>query len=68
MLTSEELKKKEEYNREPVYYCKHCLSLKILTALDQDYCDDCGSSDIGITSIEDWEQMCIDKFGKSRYN
>ena len=42
--------KQSEYNLEPVLYCKHCLSLKVLSVPkmeDSDYCDDCGSTDIG---------------------
>ena len=58
---------REECNKEPVYYCKHCLSLRILTAVGQDYCDYCGSDDIGTTSIEEWQEMCIKRFGKPLY-
>ena len=41
---------KEEYNKIPVYYCKHCGSLAIMTMPENpdDYCDKCGSTDIGI--------------------
>ena len=38
------------YNEEPVLYCKHCLSLKVRFVprmKDSDYCDECGSTDIG---------------------
>lgn len=47
---------KKEYNSIPVYYCKHCGSLKIMTMLDvdEDYCDSCGSTYIGKASIESW--------------
>lgn len=48
---------KEDYNRLPVYYCKHCGSLKIMTVpegIASDYCDDCGSTDIGKTTIFAW--------------
>ena len=42
-----------EYNDEPVFYCKHCLSLKIRDAGLPDllYCDECGSADILTTNI-----------------
>ena len=54
------------YDDEPVFYCRHCLSLKIRHVLnmeDSEYCDDCGSTDIEKCSIEDWEKLYRDKFG-----
>ncbi len=57
----------EEYNNEPVYYCRHCLSLRIMSTMGQDYCDYCGSADVDTASIEDWEEMCIKRFGKKLY-
>lgn len=56
----------EEYNNEPVFYCKSCLSLKVKTVAvdsDLDYCDECGSTDIGHTHIEDWQQSYRTKYG-----
>lgn len=55
----------EDYNLEPVYYCTHCLSLKVLS-LDPyvDYCDDCGSTDIESTDIFTWRRMYKERFGK----
>lgn len=57
--------KKSEYNKEPVFYCKHCLSLKIRDAGLPEllYCDECGSADIFSISIEEWENMYKDKYG-----
>lgn len=54
-----------EYNEEPVYYCEHCLSLKIRDAGLPDllYCDECGSAKILTTSIDEWEKMYKDKHG-----
>ena len=54
-----------DYNEEPVFYCKHCLSLKIRDAGLPDllYCDDCGSADIYSTSIEEWEKLYIERHG-----
>lgn len=47
---------KEDYNSIPVYYCKKCTSLLIKAdEIYGDYCRDCGSTDIGQTSIEEWE-------------
>ena len=39
--------KQSEYNKEPVFYCKHCLSLKIRDAGLPEvlYCDECGSTE-----------------------
>ena len=45
-----EVSKIDEYNSIPVLYCKRCLSIKVMNISiieDLDYCDDCGSTDIG---------------------
>lgn len=61
---------KVDYNREPVFYCRHCLSLRIKSMDEEhdteflDYCDDCGSTDIGQANIHDWEDMYRKKYGK----
>lgn len=55
-----------EYNKEPVFYCKHCLSLKVRHVIgmeDSEYCDDCGSTDIAECPIEEWESIYRNKFG-----
>lgn len=57
---------KEQYNNEPVFYCKSCLSLKVKTVVvdsDLDYCDECGSTDIGQTSIEEWRRLYKERYG-----
>ena len=55
----------EEFNKEPVFYCTKCLSLKIKSLNeDIDYCDDCGSTDIETTDIYTWEKMYKERFGK----
>lgn len=59
-------KSPDEYNQEPVYYCKHCLSLRIMgvASLDNaEYCDECGSTNIEQTSIEEWEKLYKEKHG-----
>lgn len=56
----------KEFNDEPVFYCKSCLSLKVKTVLvdsNLDYCDECGSTDIGQTSIEEWENLYKERYG-----
>ena len=57
---------KEEYNKEPVFYCTHCLSLKIKTipGLEGlDFCDDCGATNIQETDINTWRNMYKEKYG-----
>lgn len=44
---------KEELDAtEPVFFCKHCFSLKVMNldpvGPDLDYCDECGSTDIAV--------------------
>lgn len=55
---------KEDYNSEPVVYCKNCLSLKIMILDDIDYCDDCGCTNLDSTDIESWNKMYEKKYGK----
>lgn len=57
---------KEEFNQEPIYYCKQCLSLKIMRVAGMDdvaYCDECGSTDIEETSIEEWRKLYRERYG-----
>lgn len=54
----------EEYNKEPVYYCSQCLSLKIKTLGNTDYCDDCGCTQTKTTDIFTWRSMYKERFGK----
>lgn len=54
------------YNDDPVYYCKDCLSLNIqsIPTLDNsDYCEICGSNNIGQCSIYEWEELFEKKYG-----
>lgn len=56
---------KEEYNAEPVVFCAHCLSLKIRVYDDKtNYCDDCGSTTMEMTSIANWELLYENKYKK----
>lgn len=55
-----------DYNAEPVFYCKRCLSLRIMGVplmSDCDYCDNCGSTDIAQCSIEEWENLYEEHYG-----
>ena len=57
---------KEEYNKEPVYYCKKCLSLKIgyVAVLEgSEYCEDCNSTNIEKATIEEWDKMFFNRYG-----
>lgn len=56
---------KNDYNSEPVYYCKRCLSLKIkdIGSEDTEYCEDCGSTNIETDNIENWQELYKKRFG-----
>ena len=43
-----------KYNDIPVFYCKKCLSLKIIDSDGMCFCDKCGSLDIDEESIFIW--------------
>lgn len=60
----------EDYNKEPVFYCKHCLSLRVMRVgkTDESYCDDCGNTTIGTTNIHTWETMWKDRYGFDHLN
>ena len=62
---------REEIEKDPVYYCKSCLSLKIITTPvgprgenDGSYCKDCGGATVGKTNIEFWTASYRLKYGK----
>ena len=60
------MEEKQNYNEEPVFYCKSCLSLKIRSVPnmeDSEFCDECSSTDIEQCSIEEWEKMYIERYG-----
>lgn len=54
---------KEIDEEDKVWYCKGCLSLRILP-LGEDflYCDDCGCANIGEATIEEWDEMYKHKY------
>jgi hypothetical protein len=54
---------KEIDEEDKVWYCKGCLSLRILE-LDEEtlYCDDCGCADIGEATIDEWDTMYQKKY------
>jgi len=58
--------KTEDYNNEPVFYCKKCLSLKIRDVEhieNSEYCDECGSTEICTTNINDWDSIYVARYG-----
>lgn len=60
--------RKSDFNEEPVFYCKHCLSLRIRASEDIDYCDECGGTDIKEVDIHEWENMYEQKYGRKYLN
>ena len=57
---------KQEYNQEPVYYCRKCLHLKIgyVAVLEgSEYCEDCNSTNIEKATIEEWDKMFFNRYG-----
>lgn len=55
---------KESYDLEPVFYCADCLSLRVLSIGNIDYCDECGSTEIAQTDIHSWEALYKEKYNK----
>ena len=57
---------KNVYNDIPVAFCNKCLSLRIkaidINNPEDDYWEDCGSTDIGHTDIFDWEEKYKEKY------
>lgn len=65
MVNSEDLIQKDEYNDIPVAYCRKCMSLNIFTMDDnEDYCTECGSTDIDYVHIEEWLRLYEKRFKK----
>lgn len=58
----------EEYNEEPVIYCKDCLSLRIMEIGGTALCDDCGSTEFEEANIRDWEKLFESKYGYNFLN
>lgn len=46
-----------DYNDEPVIYCNRCLSLNIKSTGNQDYCDECGSTETLSCHIKEWQKL-----------
>lgn len=55
-----------EYNAEPVHFCKRCLSLNIrVDENDEEFCEECTSTNIIQANIFEWERLYKDMYGKS---
>ena len=57
---------KEDYNDIPVFYCKNCLSLAVVSIESYenvDFCKECGSTNIDRISIREWEKLYYKKYG-----
>lgn len=55
--------RKDDYNDEEVFFCKCCLSLRVISIDNIDYCDNCSSTNIGNTKIEHWNELYVAKYG-----
>lgn len=60
------MEEKIDYNDIPVAYCKHCLSLNIISD-GLDYCKNCGSTDIEEASLDDYDVLHKKRFGKKLF-
>lgn len=62
----------EDYNSIPVHYCRDCLSLKVMRMIEMDdtccYCDECGSTCIEETNIDDWNEIYKRRYGFTYLN
>ncbi len=69
-----ENKNNEELNDDQVWYCRTCLSLKVMNLGDFEmvpcYCgvESCGSTDIGVTTFEEWDLMYQKKYKRKYIN
>lgn len=60
------MNKENPYDNEPVYYCKRCLSLKIKPVpfvTGQDYCGECGTTDVACAGIDEWRELYRKRYG-----
>lgn len=54
-----------DYDDEPVVFCSKCYSLKIKhdDSCGEDYCVDCGNTDMISAPIEQWEKLYEGRYG-----
>lgn len=46
-----------------ILYCRTCLSFAVVEECGIDYCEDCGSTDIGEMDVVEWEKAYIKRYG-----
>lgn len=73
-----EIVKKQEFNNEPICYCKNCLSIQIKRVnfekgsngeeRNVDYCVSCGNTEIEKAHVSEWEDMYEEKYGEKFIN
>ena len=63
-----------DYNDEPVHYCKYCLSLDNpeifvdpTTSEETEYCKYCGSTEFEDSHIEEWEKQFEQKYKQGKF-
>lgn len=58
------------YNKIPVYYCNNCLSLLVINGGEfiESYCDDCASTDIVKGTLDEYDELYKQRFGKKFFN
>ena len=57
---------KKEYNDEPVFYCKNCLSLSIkeISNAGLYVCLECGTPKQEEAHIDEYQKLYIERYGK----
>ena len=56
----------DEYNNEPMHFCKTCLSANIreLSSSNLFVCGECGNSKLDEAKVNDWIEMYTKEYGK----
>ena len=48
----------KDYNEEPVYYCKACLSLNIIESDGNDICNSCGAVNfVSVVPFDEYKKL-----------
>ena len=61
-------RKTKTFDDEPVFYCKHCLSLdnpEVVAGIE--YCKYCGSTEFESDTIYKWENKFEEKYKQGNY-
>ena len=74
MKSLSERVKMQDFNNEPICYCKTCLSIQIKTVKfpegpngekrDVDYCLACSNTELAEAHITEWEDMYEERYGE----